>query len=63
MDHDFGIFLQGAAVLTEELEICYCKKQRRSWHEVELGIRKPRHSLKFGHCERLCYMLNSSVIT
>ena len=34
MDHDFGIFLQRAAVLAEELEICYCEKQKWSWHEV-----------------------------
>ena len=42
MDYDFGIFLQRAAVLAEELEICYCEKQKRSRHEVSalesLGI-------------------------
>ena len=34
MDHDFGIFLQRAAVLAEELEICYREKQKRPRHEV-----------------------------
>ena len=34
MDHDFGIFLQRAAVLAEELKIFYCEKQKRSRHEL-----------------------------
>ena len=62
MDHDFGIFLQRAAVLAEELEICYCEKQKRSRHEVS-ALEKPRHRLNFDRCEPLCCMLNSSMVT